>query len=79
MKLDIARSTFLAAALSIFAVAAFAWYEPSPGIIHASKCPSDQADCPSSSTHRTSSNNQKADANLLLLVFGLKQAFKAEQ
>jgi hypothetical protein len=78
MKLEIARGLFLVGALSVTALAAAAWQEPVPQVVDLVNC-ADQI-CPAVSARHRESVAADADGdNLLLLVFGLSQAMKAER
>ncbi|WP_252272853.1 hypothetical protein [Pseudomonas subflava] len=76
MKLDIARGLFLVGAMSVTALAAAAWHEPAPRVIDASTCTA----CPEVSSRHVDIGAVEPDGdNLLLLIFGLSHAMKAEQ
>lgn len=78
MKLEIARGLFLVGALSVTALAAAAWQEPEPQVLDAVSCAEQQ--CPAVSSRHVDLRQVEADSdNLLLLVFGLSHAMKAEQ
>ncbi|MDD0844708.1 hypothetical protein [Pseudomonas sp. Gutcm_11s] len=78
MKLEIARGLFLVGALSVTALAAAAWQEPAPQVLDAVSCAEQQ--CPVVSSRHTNINAVEADSdNLVLLMFGLSHAMKAEQ
>ncbi|WP_394560803.1 hypothetical protein [Aquipseudomonas alcaligenes] len=78
MKLEIARGLFLVGALSVTALAAAAWQEPAPQVLDAVSCAAQK--CPAVSAHHTDLNAIEADSdNLVLLMFGLSHAMKAEQ
>lgn len=78
MKLEIARGLFLVGALSVTALAAAAWQEPAPQVVDLVSC-ADQR-CPAVSSRHAVDRPVSADSdNLLLLMFGLSQAIKAEQ
>lgn len=78
MKLELARGLFLVGALSVTALAAAAWEEPGPQVVDASSCA--EQPCPAVSARHSGLAAAEADGdNLLLLVFGLSHAMKAEQ
>lgn len=78
MKSEIARGLFLVGALSVTALAAAAWQEPAPQVLDAASC-AEQL-CPAVSSRHVDIGKVEADRdNLLLLVFGLSHAMKAEQ
>ena len=77
MKLEIARSLFFVAALGVTAVAVAAWQQPGPRILAAHACSTGA--CPSTPVRKQVQLDIKPDANLLLLMFGLKTALKGEQ
>ncbi|MDX5370936.1 MAG: hypothetical protein LPK18_00650 [Pseudomonadaceae bacterium] len=78
MKLEIARGLFLVGALSVTALATAAWQEPAPQVVDLVSC-ADQR-CPAVSSRHAVDRPVSADSdNLLLLMFGLSQAIKAEQ
>jgi hypothetical protein len=74
MKLEIARSLFLLAALATATVAVAAWEEPRPGVINASAslthCPLPRAVKPQV--------DAKPDHDLLLFLFGMSQGLRAQ-
>ena len=78
MKLEIARGLFLVGALGVTALAAAAWHEPAPQVLDAASCAVQS--CPAVSSHHADINAVEADSdNLLLLMYGLSHALKAEQ
>lgn len=77
MKLEIARGLFCAAALGVTAMAAAAWQEPGPRVLEARDCSA--APCPVAPIRKQVQTELEPDANLLLLMFGLQTAMKAEQ
>ena len=78
MKLEIARGLFLVGALSVTALATAAWQEPAPRVLDAASCGAQP--CPVVSSRHVDISKIEADSdNLLLLVYGLSHAMKAEQ
>jgi len=78
MSRVIARGVFLAAALSVTALAAAAWQEPAPRVLEAADCAVQY--CPPAPAVHQNPRALEADGNkLLLLMFGLSHAMKAEQ
>ena len=77
MKLEIARGLFLVAALGVTAVAAAAWQQPGPRVLDTHTCSTGA--CPIAPVRKQMQPDIKPDANLLLLMFGLKTALKGEQ
>ena len=77
MKLETARGLFLGLALSVSAIAAAAWQEPGPRVLQSHNCQHTQP-CLGASAGKQS-QAVEADANLLLLMFGLSSAMKGEQ
>ena len=77
MKLELARGLFLVAALGVTAAAAAAWQQPGPRVLQADEC--NTAPCPIAPVRKQSATDIEPDANLLLLMFGLKTALKGEQ
>ena len=78
MKLEIARGLFLGLALSVTAIAAAAWQEPGPRVLEAHDCTAVDP-CPSAPLRKQIQPVVTADANLLVLMFGLSGAMKGEQ
>ncbi|MDG9883270.1 hypothetical protein CSV86_000820 [Pseudomonas putida CSV86] len=71
MKLEIARSVFLLAALATATVAVAAWEQPRPGVISASThCPLPRAAKPQVQV--------QPDHDLLLFLFGMSQGLRAQ-
>lgn len=71
MKLEIARSLFLVAALATATVAVAAWDEPRPGVISApAHCPLPRAVKPQVQV--------QPDHDLLLFLFGMSQGLRAQ-
>ena len=77
MKLEIARGLFLVAALGLTAVAAAAWEQPGPRVLESRNCGA--APCPIVPIRKQVQAEIQPDANLLLLMFGLRTAMKGEQ
>ena len=69
MKLDIARGVFLIGALGVASLAAAAWHEPGPAVLH-SLSAQNQCSMPANVRAKTAVH---PDQDLLLLVFGLAQ------
>jgi hypothetical protein len=73
MKLEIARSLFLVAALAVATAAVAAWEEPGPQVFsHADEA----AQCPLPRLIKPQVD-AKPDHDLLLLLFGLSQGGRA--
>lgn len=73
MSLGLVRGLFLVAALSVSALAAASWYEPSPGVISSNG----RSYCLSPELKRGEAPvSAQANQNLLLLVMGLSQGFR---
>jgi len=70
MKLEIARSLFLLAALATATVAVAAWEEPRPGVVSAERCPMPRAVKPQVQV--------KPDQDLLLFLFGMSQGLRSQ-
>ncbi|MCU1745929.1 MULTISPECIES: hypothetical protein [unclassified Pseudomonas] len=74
MKLEIARSLFLLAALATATVAVAAWEQPRPGVISASdvseRCPLPRVAKPQVQA--------QPDHDLLLFLFGMSQGLRAQ-
>lgn len=79
MKLEITRGIFLVAALSVTAIATAAWQEPAPRIVLASDCNASEAPCPKAPKRTFVRAQAEVDGNLLLLMYGLSHAMKADQ
>lgn len=71
MKLEIARGLFLGLALSVTAIAAAAWQEPGPRVLEAQACTAAEP-CPTEPLRKQVQPAAKPDANLLVLMFGLR-------
>jgi hypothetical protein len=71
MKLDIARGVFLIGALGVASLAAAAWHEPGPVVLH-SELTAKQCSMPLNTKSKVSAS-VRPDQDLLLLVFGLAQ------
>lgn len=71
MKLDIARGVFLIGALGVASLAAAAWHEPGPVVLH-SELSAKQCSMPPK-VGRNLASAVRPDQDLLLLVFGLAQ------
>ncbi|MBS7663778.1 hypothetical protein I0D00_17775 [Pseudomonas lalucatii] len=72
MKLEIARSLFLAAALAVASLAAAAWQEPGPEVLTRNGL----GYCPLPPQPRAAVEI-RPDRDLLLLLFGLSQGMGA--
>lgn len=74
MKLEIARSLFLLAALATATVAVAAWEQPRPGVIStaaaSARCPLPRVIKPQVEV--------KPDHDLLLFLFGMSQGLRAQ-
>lgn len=74
MKLEIARSLFLLAALATATVAVAAWEQPRPGVISGSalseRCPLPRVAKPQVEV--------KPDHDLLLFLFGMSQGLRGQ-
>lgn len=75
MKLEIARSLFLIAALSTSVVALTAWAEPSTQIL-SGLSPKNDCRIPANARSKMQTPAQP-DQDLLLVMFGLSQALKS--
>ena len=71
MKLEIARSLFVLAALATATAAVAAWDQPRPGVISAS------AHCPLPRAVKPQVQAQP-DHDLLLFLFGMSQGLRAQ-
>jgi hypothetical protein len=69
MKLDIARGVFLIGALGVASLAAAAWHEPGPAVLH-SQVTKSECKMPPNVKAKLA---VRPDQDLLLLVFGLAQ------
>ncbi len=69
MKLDIARGIFLIGALGVASLAAAAWHEPGPEVLHSASA-AKQCSMPAK---LKSAVAVRPDQDLLLLMFGLAQ------
>jgi hypothetical protein len=69
MKLDIARGVFLIGALGVASLAAAAWHEPGPTVLH-SVSARNQCSMPPNLKAKIA---VRPDQDLLLLMFGLAQ------
>jgi len=72
MKLDIARGVFLIGALGVASLAAAAWHEPGPVVLHSQANVSKQA-CSMPANVKAKLTAVRPDQDLLLLMFGLAQ------
>ncbi|MGE8409070.1 MAG: hypothetical protein ACN6QH_18780 [Pseudomonas sp.] len=74
MKLEIARSLFLLAALATATVAVAAWEQPRPGVIStadaSARCPLPRVIKPQAEV--------RPDHDLLLFLFGMSQGLRAQ-
>lgn len=69
MKLDIARGVFLIGALGVASLAAAAWHEPGPVVLH-SQLAKNECSMPPNIKAKMA---VRPDQDLLLLMFGLAQ------
>ncbi|WP_256680147.1 hypothetical protein [Pseudomonas sp. Marseille-P9899] len=74
MKLEIARSLFLLAALATATVAVAAWEQPRPGVISASSV---SEHCPLPRVVKPQVQAQP-DHDLLLFLFGMSQGLRGQ-
>ena len=73
MKLEIARSAFLVAALGVVALAATAWIEPGPQVLRGSNM---QNFC-RLPANAHSATQAEPDQDLLLLMYGLSKSMRS--